>query len=345
MKKLSCRKARQLLDRREDVALTSEETAGLSEHLERCPSCRAYEAENAALRSLLQRNRPRPSEGFAERVADAVLREENTQKIPANRIDPWYCRPVTRTWVTAALVVLVATIPAVALLTLPMGRGTENAEPSATVVESVMGDSEEGERFFVQGIGMNAGLPWDGLMIPDVPADNGASETEGVYPEESAPMEEDALPPAYGEPGADDGSMDLPEKPESGGNYPEEALTDVDINGSVTVSPSDTEGCLPDLQNGRYYVLSGETVTLTFTLTEDGGVLWQGARHDGTSVRFSCNADGHYELFLDGEQISRGTLVGFKDGYLLLSDLDSGGIALSFSLTGDVLLLEVPDHV
>ena len=90
---MSCEQIAQLLSARLDEALTEQETMQLNEHLERCPACRALEAQLAALHaSLDDMEELTPPEGFAE----AVMKQIRANEAKKTKVIPLFRRPQIR---------------------------------------------------------------------------------------------------------------------------------------------------------------------------------------------------------------------------------------------------------
>ena len=90
---MSCEQIAQLLSARLDEALTEQETMHLNEHLERCPACRALEAQLAALHaSLDDMEELTPPEGFAE----AVMKQIRANEAKKPKVIPLFRRPQIR---------------------------------------------------------------------------------------------------------------------------------------------------------------------------------------------------------------------------------------------------------
>ncbi len=355
MKKMSCRKASILLDRRDDGILTEAEAARLTEHLHTCPSCRAYEAENEALKALLQRACPIPSEGFSERVMNATIKEGRGETKAFAIPTPWYRRPATRKLVTAALVLVMGASLMVSPLVLSMRQKDESPEETVSGTQVY---APEGEApFYIRGQGMRTDYPWAYLMSPPKDPDEEHSDGNGTFPDSGFDIEgilpEDTAPEADAPslPECEDTAEGEEPETDSGDWIPEvdgdewkpevTVMPDNDHGDMVTLEPEESPEASTDDQ---YLVRWGERVTLTLTVKDEGTALWQGTAADGASVRFACDPDGGYRLSLDGRLVSAGEFCGFKDGYLLLSDRQCGGIALAFVMNGNRLVLEVPAY-
>lgn len=352
MRRISCRKANLLLELSYDRALSDGEERQLSDHLAGCAACRAYKEDTARLRALLQGSRPVPSVDLAHRVVSALRSGESVRSTdeaprPAPRETttmPWYQHPALRVTATAALVLVIG----LSLCLTPLfsfnqvkdspedlmdgataGMGTDKADMGTDKAAA------ENDAFYIQGNGMSSEFPWAYLMSPEEGGISGgdknpsAPDTEAALPSDTMAVEEETAYLPEEEPGF---SMDIEAQPDL--NEPSEP----DDEPSYGV---ENEGNIPS--EDHFYVLSGEAVDMTLTVSADGDAVWRGHLADGSAVTFTCAADGAYHMSVDGVLVSQGVFCGYKEDHLLLHDRQLSSIALYFYMDGGILQLEVAD--